>query len=745
MPRIPQPSSHRGSSSDPLSLGSHPTVLKRNQACHQCRRRKLKCDAKRPCSTCVRSHAHAVSHAPPGTNLAPRPECTFDDIAENTATVSDGPKNRFEKLESRITELEALLAQKDAVVAAATREISSRSHFLDQSFSVQSAITPTALNTSSSSHDYHGFPSAHTSSAVSPVTSLYQNGLPINRAPYQDQPNFSLQPMFNGDGYNGSTIPSVDPSFGMDLMWPSWPPNLPHPNLLRHLVDVFFMYHPHARRLFHTRNFTNSLALSPDHPKFPSLPVLHAICAIGSLYTAAVTSPPLPDFQESPPDEIFLMRQRIKEQRVDSFAEQQAKYARETADHFNSLGQDLFQVLQANIILSWFYWSHSRWVDVFLFSAHSMRLSVPLGLNICPPFNSISNSEKPASILAPARNVVEDEMRRNAFWLAYATERQHGCSNGWALSLDDQDVSQLLPVRGDEFENGILVPPQDRQWAHSRELLLIHPEKETDSFILYVKGTIMISKVKTFNLRFRARHFIGDAAVTSYSNDGVSSSEIIDPRGSRAFIELDHVVSSFRASFPPHLRNPIVDNIVDNHLYTAFLMPHVATIVLHDPHADVRQSGCISALKILTAARAILDLIYGVWSTSFDMSLLDSFCSFCWFVAGRVLLRFLQAALDVKSADQIATLRAELEFVQIAIAKVGQRIPLAFRFAQLLQDMVIKKCGPPPSGGLTKTLTFPRPLEVAVIQAIFQRSCHEKLPTTLHEGLHEPGSFLSLA
>ncbi|KAG5652175.1 hypothetical protein H0H81_006015 [Sphagnurus paluster] len=407
------------------------------------------------------------------------------------------------------------------------------------------------------------------------------------------------------------------------------------------------------------------------------------------------------------------MRQRIKEQRVDSFAEQQAKYARETADHFNSLGQDLFQVLQ-----------------------------VPLGLNICPPFNSISNSEKPASILAPARNVVEDEMRRNAFWLAYATERQHGCSNGWALSLDDQDVSQLLPVRGDEFENGILVPPQDRQWAHSRELLLIHPEKETDSFILYVKGTIMISKVKTFNLRFRARHFIGDAAVTSYSNDGVSSSEIIDPRGSRAFIELDHVVSSFRASFPPHLRNPIVDNIVDNHLYTAFLMPHVATIVLHDPHADVRQSGCISALKILTAARAILDLIYGVWSTSFDMSLLDSFCSFCWFVAGRVLLRFLQAALDVKSADQIATLRAELE---IAIAKVGQRIPLAFRFAQLLQDMVIKKCGPPPSGGLTKTLTFPRPLEVAVIQAIFQRSCHEKLPTTLHEGLHEPGSFLSLA
>jgi len=41
------------------------------------------------------------------------------------------------------------------------------------------------------------------------------------------------------------------------------------------------------------------------------------------------------------------------------------------------------------------------------------------------------------------------------FWLAYATERQHGCGNGWALSLDDQDVSQLLPVRGDQYEQGV--------------------------------------------------------------------------------------------------------------------------------------------------------------------------------------------------------------------------------------------------------------------------------------------------
>jgi hypothetical protein len=105
-----------------------------------------------------------------------------------------------------------------------------------------------------------------------------------------------------------------------------------------------------------------------------------------------------------------------------------------------------------------------------------------------------------------------------------------------------------------------------------------------------------------------------------------------------------------------------------------------SNIVLHDPHADVRKSGCISALKILTSARAVLDLIYTVWSTSYDISLLDPFCSvrvtslysvlslplfqFCWFSAGRVLVRFLQAAIEANSQDQISTLRGELDFVQ---------------------------------------------------------------------------------
>jgi len=331
------------------------------------------------------------------------------------------------------------------------------------------------------------------------------------------------------------------------------------------------------------------------------------------------------------------------------------------------------------------------------------------------------------------------------FWLAYCTERLHGASNGWATSLDDQDISQLLPVRGDQYEQGVLVTPPDRQWAHTRDLLLTHPDKQTDSFVLYVKAVMMISQVKTFNLRFRARHFFGDLSVMSPHSENNNPLEPIDPRGSPAFMELDNITSSFRASFPGHLRNPIVANVVDQHLYAACLMPHVAIILLHDPHANVRRSGCISALKILTAARSVLDLAYEVSNTNFDLTLLDPLCSYCWFIAGRVLVRFLQAAMDANTTEQISTLRAELEFFESAISKIGQRIPLAFRYAKMLNDLIFKRCGEPLQD--TVQLSFPRPMDYN-LQACFRENGTLNDAITLHESLGlqgTVGSFMAVS
>ncbi|BEI93175.1 uncharacterized protein CcaverHIS019_0508030 [Cutaneotrichosporon cavernicola] len=116
-------------------------VLRRNQACLACRRRKLKCDAVRPhCSTCVRSYRHLLRTAP-STN--PVLSCEYDDSMDkdhhdgdtSPKEDDDGGKKKKRKasggrrkaddevdperdrLMKRVAELEQQLAQKSTTGA----------------------------------------------------------------------------------------------------------------------------------------------------------------------------------------------------------------------------------------------------------------------------------------------------------------------------------------------------------------------------------------------------------------------------------------------------------------------------------------------------------------------------------------------------------------------------------------------------------------------------------------------------
>jgi len=74
------------------------------------------------------------------------------------------------------------------------------------------------------------------------------------------------------------------------------------------------------------------------------------------------------------------------------------------------------------------------------------------------------------------------------------------------------------------------------------------------------------------------------------------------------------------ARFPTCRQHPCLSSV--HHSAMTF---DSAMIVLHEPHAVLQASGCISATKLLVAARQTLTLIYSIWSTSFDLALLDVF------------------------------------------------------------------------------------------------------------------------
>lgn len=62
---------------------------------------------------------------------------------------------------------------------------------------------------------------------------------------------------------------------------------------------------------------------------------------------------------------------------------------------------------------------------------------------------------KSMSIIPPSVTFVEDETRRNVFWLAYTIDRQYGAGNAWAMSLDDNDIAQFLPLPKTKLNAGV--------------------------------------------------------------------------------------------------------------------------------------------------------------------------------------------------------------------------------------------------------------------------------------------------
>lgn len=122
-------------------------------------------------------------------------------------------------------------------------------------------------------------------------------------------------------------------------------------------------------------------------------------------------------------------------------------------------------------------------------------------------------------------------------------------------------------------------------------------------------------------------------------------------------------------------------------MHTNYRVYFSTQIHLHEPYSKPGSSSCQSALKIITAARAIVDLLHSISSSSFDVSLTDIYpfvspwipslsssrllrtCTqLSWFMAGRVLVRFLKAAQDAQAEDKVICLKAEIVFLRCVIS-----------------------------------------------------------------------------
>lgn len=625
--------------------------LKRNQACHQCRKRKLKCNAQKPCATCTKSHRLAVAANP--TLAGTEPECTFDEFTpDNPPPPPEGPRAKYQRLENRINELEALLKEQ------ATKEAS------------PSATLPTPSSSHHSPNSNYLMPDAGVERFNSDISGFITSSpSSSNQGSSKDKSNPFLPTSPPSASISAYITATADTE--QQLVYNDWPRRLPPPDLLHHLIELFFNCYPHAHHLLHRPTFMASLMYPPKSPAFPHVSLLHSICAYASVFSPRVETPPI-DIKGG----VFPDGNRKTDS--DSFAEKHVRFSRQARDEATSVGSNLIECTQSLVVMVGYYHLQGRWVELWASAGLALRYCVPLGLNNRAGFHTARTHPKTwlrnggRSILPEAENAIEREMRTNLFWIAYTFERFQTAVGPWAMSLDDEDVSQVFPCRLEDFEAGNDIEA-NRQTMQTPQFLSVHPPDTTDSFALYTKAAVLLSKVKILSLRVGHRY-----------------PDIADVRETPAFRHLESTIAIFRSTFPPGYHEPIVQTAkgFDTQLYVAHLIPHVAIILMHEEHANIESPNCLSTQKSLLAARAILDLVYIICSTSYDITRLPPMCTFCWFMAARVLVRVLKHKFQAGLRTEAQTMRSEVEVIRLAFLRMAERIPLALRHGRMLDDLL---------------------------------------------------------
>ncbi|KAF8667467.1 Fungal specific transcription factor domain [Rhizoctonia solani] len=624
--------------------GQQPVIpLKRNQACRQCRKRKMKCDAQRPCRGCVRSHGTIVANlVKAGQPFPPVPECTYDGDYDEDGEVHLPPQ------------VAHIGAPGNAIAQHSDSHHHGHGspHHEDGTQHIRAGVAATTISPRNQhSHHTQAFHSSGLSTSVGSSGPHRSDSVGASVSPISPFSSGPMPGMEHSPELGQNSVPLFDtiPS--------GYSTDLPSPEILLHLVQTFFQCQIFANTLLHRSSFLSRLQLPPSHPQYPSNALLHAICADASLYGAqgGTTGP----------------------NGISGFGAMHAGLCMAKALEDASMGKRLLETVQAFIVMSWWQHANARWSELWISTGLTIRYCIPLGLSKSITFDDMfsgavggvsghSTNWKVDTIMQPTTDSTEVELRRRAFWHAYMLDRVQGAATAWPMAVDDLDIGQELPLTQSAFDAGVLPPDVQLQRLSSPGLLTTHALNATDSFILYVKSVMLMSRVSNFNVRLRTRH-----------------GHMADLPQSPAFKTLESQIASFRLSFPKKFRDPFA-NGVDPILLMAHTIPLMATIILQEPHSSASLD-CAPSIKCLEATRLVLDGVYRLSSTSFDFSHLTNVFTFFWTVGSKVLMRKYAKVLEADEQAEATLIRNEIEVFRLAM--IRQRLPHSVRNARITLEL----------------------------------------------------------
>lgn len=612
--------------------------LRRNQACRSCRKRKLKCDAARPhCGTCVRHWQTLISvPAPVGYVHPTEPQCVYDPVDGFTLSPDTDPVEKIRILEEEISKLRVQLQEKSSSITTAPSVVGMHGHgrCIPGCASSSSAAT-SQLSALGSGPPLHTISSA--SNLLCPAARNDNHSPDLECAAYR------------------SPLDAVS-----NIVPTGWNPDLPDPHTLGHYIDTFFRCDPCGPRILHRPSFLTAMHLHPQDPAFPHSAVLHAICACASRWSSQSVA--------MQPDGS----------RKDEFAEYHASKTRQYIDRTIATGEDILQVVQACNLLSWYFYQEGRWVEVWIFAGFQIRVAIPLRLNYPGTFSTQSDALASA-YLAPPKDVRDLETRRRTWWMAIIFDRIVS-AGGWVHAIDEKDIGTELPLRGEDFCAENLIPnnPQD---MCTEDIFTTHLPKYTDTFLLFIKVIMMFGKVTDFNVRG------GLWAPTSKHQD---------PFVLPGFRELDTLLHhDFLDNLPHSLRfNLAVTDMsegglhFDTDLYMVHVIPHAATITLHNPYMDLSDLQRTSTTRCIKAAQAILSAYFMLSVTSLDVTRLHPFITMCWYLSAAVQIQVCKYFIEIGDYAKEAQIWGEINVLREAMLNYGRRSPIGTQQEALLRGLM---------------------------------------------------------
>ncbi|GAA6000945.1 uncharacterized protein JCM10292_006506 [Rhodotorula paludigena] len=504
------------------------------------------------------------------------------------------------------------------------------------------------------------------------------------------------------------------------LLHPQYPPSLPSLATLHHLMTVFFTRATVPATMLSRANLLSALSYGPADKRWPEESLLHAICAYAALYVSPESVDPLGGVPGvatglgleglargtggGDAAEVLGRRSRYWEKEGDespqAYHYRQAKRAIEESCRLEtSTGRrNMLQVVQATILTCYTAYCRAHFTDMWLYAGLLTRLCTPLGLNHLDAWDFENNRCGPmgedwgvrvrfverAELLDTPQTVEEHWERATTFFFAFAVDRFASASTDWSTSIDEKDISTHLPCIATAPTPAVAIDPRT---GHVPALSLSSPDffGSTDAPIgslgVYIKATVLLGRVINHLQRLPRSRCV---------KVGESCSAVkVMHKTHPSFVELDIALSKFKAAHSSSFSSAADDGF-DGFMTSAYVLPHVATILLHEVFTDRYDREPTSSLARCTAAaKCVVNAMFVLYQSNYDMGGCDPFLGFAWSVTGRALVRDYATRRAWGQLDEAEASRALAESCvsfHEKCAKAGRSMGIASTLAAALRQ-----------------------------------------------------------